>query len=133
MRPVFVEFVANLELGGGYVLELFESIEEYYSLVREINFYIHKKDSLLCMRRANGILAALLAKGIISAEDFKSGLETAKEAFQDEITELEQKIEKAEVKRNEIKKTLTETNESSEKEEMGELFDYLLGRLEHEK
>lgn len=85
------------------------------------------------MRRANGILAALLAKDIISPEDFKSGLETAKEAFQDEITELEQKIEKAEAKRKEIKKTLTETNGSSEKEEMGELFDYLFWRLKHEK
>lgn len=61
------------------------------------------------MRHTNGILIALVNKGIISSEHFGNGLETVKLAFQDEI------------------------NESSEKEEMGELFDYLFGRLEHEK
>lgn len=132
MHPVFVEFVVDLELEENIMLELFKSIEEYYNLVREINFYIHKKDSLECMIRTNGILATLLDKDIISPEDFENGLEMAKKAFQDEITELEQKIEKAEAERKEIKKALAE-QASSEKEDMGELFDYLFGEPEHEK
>lgn len=43
VHPVFVEFVVDLEIEEDIMLELFERIEEYYSLVWERNFHIHKK------------------------------------------------------------------------------------------
>lgn len=119
------------------MLELYESIEAYYDLIRKINFYIHRKNSLVCMRHTNAILITLVNKGIISLDDFEDGLKISKKAFQDEIENAEQEIEKLKIKKLEIENAFSETDagidEGLEKDEMAELFDYLFGGLKHEK
>ena len=115
------------------MLELFGSIEEYYDLIRKINFYTHKKDDFVCMRHTNAILIALVNKGIISSEDFEDGLEISKKAFQDEIENAEQEIEKLNIKKLEIENGFSEIDAGLGKDDMGNLFEHLLGGLKHEK
>lgn len=61
--------------------ELFKTLYEHWSIIRELDFYAHKQDFLSAMTCIQGMLSALLEKDIISEKEWKIWYEKSSEEF----------------------------------------------------
>lgn len=108
--------------------ELFKTLYEHWSIIRELDFYAHKQDFLSAMTCIQGMLSALLEKDIISEKEWKIWYEKSSEEFSEKSNALKNKRDELLTQKDENEEKLLKITSELKKRnlEMDELFDFFL-------
>lgn len=107
--------------------ELLKTLYTQWSIIRELDFYAHKKDFLIAMTEMQTIISFLHEKDVLSEKEWKRMYEKTKEEFSEKSSALKSKHDEL-IKQKEAneEKLLKIVNELEKRNlEMDELFDCL--------
>ncbi|MEI1255995.1 hypothetical protein V8Q34_14750 [Blautia sp. JLR.GB0024] len=83
-----------------------DKIEEYYDQIRRCDYWSHRKSILDSIVITNGLYVALVRKGILTKEEFDSGISEAKDAFADTSNQIQDNLKQCKSKKELIEKEL---------------------------